>query len=76
MAKTCLVACQYNLQFFFNVGVLPHPKKLFHFTMQGEQAYLIDCIFMDQAGSGDEFLELGHKWCMGIVYDVTSQYDI
>ncbi len=31
---------------------------------------LIDCIFMDQAGSGDEFLELGHKWCMGIVHDV------
>ncbi len=24
---------------------------------------------MDQAGSGDEFLELGHKWCMGIVHD-------
>ncbi len=34
---------------------------------------LIDCIFMDQAGPGDEFLELGHKWCMGIVHDVTSQ---
>ena len=31
---------------------------------------------MDQAGSGDEFLELGHKWCMGIVHDVTSPYDI
>ncbi len=31
---------------------------------------------MDQAGSGDEFLELGHKWYMGIVYDVTSQYHI
>ncbi len=42
------------------------PLTLFH---------LIDCIFMDQAGSGDEFLELGHKWCMGIVHDVTSQYD-
>ncbi len=27
---------------------------------------------MDQAGSGDEFLELGHKWCMGIVHDVTA----
>ena len=38
--------------------------------------HLIDCIFMDQAGSGDGFLELGHKWCMGIVHDVTSQYDI
>ncbi len=25
--------------FFFNVGVLPHAKKLFPFTMQGEQAY-------------------------------------
>ncbi len=37
---------------------------------------LIDCIFMDQAGSGDEFLELGDKWCMGIVHDVTSPYDI
>ena len=34
--------------------------------------YLIDCIFMDQAGPGDEYLELGHKWCMGIVHDVTS----
>ena len=22
---------------------------------------------MDQTGFGDEFLELGHKWCMGIV---------
>ncbi len=31
---------------------------------------------MDQAGFGDEFLELGHKWCMGIVHDVTSQYHI
>ena len=31
---------------------------------------------MDEAGSGDEFLELGHIWCMGIVHDVTSQYDI
>ncbi len=31
---------------------------------------------MDQAGSGDEFLELGHKWCMGIVHDVTSKYDL
>ncbi len=20
---------------------------------------------MDQAGPGDEFLELGHKWCIG-----------
>ncbi len=37
--------------------------------------FLIDCIFMDQAGSGDEFLELGHKWCMGIVHEVTSQYE-
>ncbi len=31
---------------------------------------------MDQAGPGDEFLELGHKWFMGKVHDVTSQYDI
>ena len=23
---------------------------------------------MGQAGSGDEFLELWHKWCMGIVH--------
>ncbi len=22
---------------------------------------------MDQAGSGDEFLEFGHEWCMGKV---------
>ncbi len=27
---------------------------------------------MDQAGSGDEFLELGHKWYLGTVHDVTS----
>ncbi len=26
---------------------------------------------MDQAGSGDEFLELGHKWHLGTVHDVT-----
>ncbi len=26
-------------KFFYNVGVLPHAKKLFPFTMQGEQAY-------------------------------------
>ncbi len=25
---------------------------------------------MDQAGSGDEFLELGHKWYLGTVHDV------
>ncbi len=31
VAKTCLVACKN--------GVLPHAKKLFPFTMQGEQAY-------------------------------------
>ncbi len=31
---------------------------------------------MDQAGSGDEFFELGHKWCMGLVHDVTSPYHI
>ncbi len=31
---------------------------------------------MDQAGSGDEFLELGQKWCMGIVHEVTSSYDM
>ncbi len=37
---------------------------------------LIDCIYMDQAGSGDEFLEHGHKWCMGIVHDVTSRYHV
>ncbi len=35
---------------------------------------LIDCIFMDQSGPEDGFLELGHKWCMGVVHDVTSQY--
>ena len=29
---------------------------------------------MDQAGSGDDFLELGHKWCLGTVHDVTSPY--
>ncbi len=43
VAKTCLVACQ-NIclsgnKLFFNVGVLLHAKKLFPFTMQGEQAY-------------------------------------
>ncbi len=37
---------------------------------------IIDCIFMDQAGSGGEFLELGDKWYMGTVHDVTSPYDI
>ena len=37
---------------------------------------LIDCIFMDQAGSGDEFLEFGDKWYMGTVHDVTSPHDI
>ena len=26
-------------QTFLNVGVLPHAKKLFPFTMQGQQAY-------------------------------------
>ncbi len=31
---------------------------------------------MDQAGSEGEFLELGDKWCMGTVHDVTSRYDI
>ena len=31
---------------------------------------------MDQAGSGGEFLELGDKWYMGTVHDVTSPYDI
>ncbi len=45
-------------------------------TSHDVEVYLIECIFMDQAGSGDEFLELGHKWYMGIVYDVTSQYHI
>ena len=37
---------------------------------------LIDCIFMDQAGSGGDFLELGDKWYMGTVHDVISPYDI
>ncbi len=36
----------------------------------------IGCIFMDQAGTGDEYLELGDKWCMGTVHGVTSPYDI
>ncbi len=27
---------------------------------------------MDQAGSGDEFLELWHKWYMVIAHDVAS----
>ena len=38
--------------------------------------YYICCFnwlyFMDQAGSGNEFSEPGHKRCMGIVHDVTS----
>ncbi len=31
--------CLSGNKLFFNVGVLPHAKKLFPFTMQGEQAY-------------------------------------
>ncbi len=31
---------------------------------------------MDQAGPGGEFLELGDKWCMGTVHDVTSLYEV
>ncbi len=33
----------------------------FYMYMKVMRLILIDCIFMDQAGPGDEFLELGHK---------------
>ncbi len=41
-----------------------------------KEVHLIDCIFMDQVGSGGEFLELEDKWYMGTVHDLTSPYDI
>ncbi len=59
--KGCNVSCYKGMQYKYWIMKTPLSET---------------SLFMAQAGSGDEFLELGHKWCMSIVHDVTSQYDI